>query len=103
MRAEFWGNEIDSMGIFDPSTQRRTANITRTVLLPAAENSAPAGPSVAFWGLCAAIEKEKRKVERAMSGPTTPRGCKPSGTRWRRTAGSWRTSRASRRQTGTWT
>ena len=37
VRAEFWGDELDTMGSFDPSTQRRTENVDRAVLLPAAE------------------------------------------------------------------
>ena len=37
VRCEFFGDEIDSMGAFDPGTQRRTANIDRALLLPAAE------------------------------------------------------------------
>ena len=37
VRAEFWGDEIDSMGFFDPSSQRRTASLDRAVLLPARE------------------------------------------------------------------
>ncbi len=37
MRAEFFGDEVDALGIFDPGTQRRTANVEKAVLLPAAE------------------------------------------------------------------
>jgi len=37
VRCEFWGDDIDSMGFFDPDTQRRTENIDRCVILPAAE------------------------------------------------------------------
>lgn len=37
VRLEFWGDEIDSMGLFDPVTQRRTAQRDRCVLLPAGE------------------------------------------------------------------
>ena len=73
VRAEFWGDEIDSMGIFDPSTQRRTANITEAVLLPAAETLPQLAPG-GILGLCAAIEKEKRKVERAMKRSNDPKG-----------------------------
>lgn len=37
VRCEFWGDDIDSMGFFDPDTQRRTESIDRCVILPAAE------------------------------------------------------------------
>ena len=37
VRVEFWGDEIDSMGRFDVSSQRRTEQISRCVILPAAE------------------------------------------------------------------
>ena len=33
----FFGDEVDALGIFDPGTQRRTANVEKAVLLPAAE------------------------------------------------------------------
>ena len=37
VRLEFWGDEIDSMGLFDPVTQRRTAQRESCTLLPAGE------------------------------------------------------------------
>ena len=37
VRCEFFDDEIDSMGTFDPGVQRRTANVNRALLLPAAE------------------------------------------------------------------
>ena len=37
LRMEFWGDEIDSMGLFDPVTQRRTAQRETCELLPAGE------------------------------------------------------------------
>ena len=37
VRAEFWGDEIDSMGFFDTDTQRRTENIQSFRVLPACE------------------------------------------------------------------
>ena len=37
VRAEFWGDEIDSMGFFDTDTQRRTENVEEFRILPAAE------------------------------------------------------------------
>jgi len=37
VRCEFFDDEIDSMGAFDPATQRRTANVDAVTVLPAAE------------------------------------------------------------------
>jgi integrase len=37
VRCEFFDDEIDAMGTFDPHTQRRTANVESALLLPAAE------------------------------------------------------------------
>ena len=37
VRCEFFDDEIDSMGSFDPVTQRRTKNVKEALLLPAAE------------------------------------------------------------------
>ena len=34
IRAEFFGDELDTMGLFDPQTQRRTENIQAATLLP---------------------------------------------------------------------
>ena len=37
VRVEFFGDEVDAMGVFDPATQRRTENVETALLLPAAE------------------------------------------------------------------
>ena len=37
VRCEFFDDEIDSLGLFDPGTQRRTENVSAALLLPAAE------------------------------------------------------------------
>ncbi len=37
VRLEFFGDEVDSMGLFDPSTQRRTEQLEEARILPAAE------------------------------------------------------------------
>ncbi|MCI9376355.1 MAG: transcription-repair coupling factor [Oscillibacter sp.] len=37
VRCEFFDDEVDSMGVFDPGTQRRISNIDSALLLPAAE------------------------------------------------------------------
>ncbi len=59
VRAEFWGDELDAMGRFDPATQRRTENTDSALVLPAAEvlpQLAPGGPG----GLLSALEKLER-------------------------------------------
>ncbi len=56
VRAEFFGDSVDSLGIFDPMTQRRTKNIRSVTVLPAREalpGLAPGGVS----GLISEIEK----------------------------------------------
>ena len=37
IRAEFFGDELDTMGFFDPDTQRRTENVETAVILPIGE------------------------------------------------------------------
>ena len=44
VRAEFWGDELDSMGVFDPATQRRVENIDALGDPARRRDSAPAGP-----------------------------------------------------------
>ena len=63
VRAEFWGDEIDTMGSFDSATQRRTENVDRALLLPAAEvlpHLAPGG----LPGLTAKLEKLAAKARK---------------------------------------
>ena len=65
VRAEFFGDEIDSMGLFDVSSQRRTVNLREAEILPASEvlpQFAPGGfPGLleALDGLIARVEKSK--------------------------------------------
>lgn len=47
VRLEFWGDEIDSMGLFDPVTQRRTAQRETCTFLPAGEVISPQGEDLA--------------------------------------------------------
>ena len=49
VRIDFFGDEVDAMGAFDPATQRRTHNVERVLLLPAAESL----PHLAPGGLSA--------------------------------------------------
>ena len=71
VRCEFFDDEIDSMGSFDPATQRRTANVTSTLLLPAAEVLPSAVPGGAadlaerLLRLAEKLEKKPRTVETA--------------------------------------
>ncbi len=37
IRAEFFGDEVDTMGYFDPDTQRRTENVKEILVLPVSE------------------------------------------------------------------
>ena len=53
VRVEFWGDTVDSMGGFDVSDQRRTGQIERCTILPAAE-TVPA----LFEGGAAALARE---------------------------------------------
>ena len=46
VRCDFFDDELDGMGVFDPVTQRRTENVDTALLLPAAEVIGPARPTV---------------------------------------------------------
>ena len=50
-RAEFFGEELDTMGYFDPDTQRRTENTNRVVILPVGETQPRLHP-YGIDGLC---------------------------------------------------
>ena len=56
IRAEFFGDELDTMGYFDPGTQRRTDNIEKAILLPVSE-SLPGLHANGISGLCQDLEK----------------------------------------------
>ncbi len=51
IRAEFFGDELDTMGQFDPDTQRRTENIDKITILPVAETQPRLHPA-GLDGLC---------------------------------------------------
>ncbi len=51
VRAEFFGDELDTMGYFDPDTQRRTENVDRVVILPVGESQPKLHPG-GIEGLC---------------------------------------------------
>ena len=68
VRCEFFDDEIDSMGAFDPGTQRRTRNVSSARILPAAEvlpHCAPGGLTGLADQLSALAEKlaKKQKTE----------------------------------------
>ncbi len=63
VRIEFFGDQIDAMGIFDPDSQRRTENVGQVSLLPAAEalpDLAPGGRT----GLVAAISALRQRIQK---------------------------------------
>ncbi len=51
IRAEFWGDTLDTMGYFDPGTQRRTENVDRATVLPVSETLPELHPG-GITGLC---------------------------------------------------
>ena len=63
-RAEFFGDELDTMGYFDPDTQRRTDNTDRVLVLPVGETQPRLHPD-GTAGLCkdisALIARQKRR------------------------------------------
>ena len=71
VRAEFWGDEVDTLGQFDPSTQRRTENVSQALLLPAAE-TLPQLASGGVLGLVAELEQHIRKLEKRKSKDAAP-------------------------------
>jgi len=60
IRAEFWGDEIDSLAHFDPGSQRRTEEIESALLLPTAETL----PSLHPEGTAGAITALKEHLSR---------------------------------------
>ena len=64
IRAEFFGDELDTMGYFDPTTQRRTENVEKVVILPVGETQ-PRLHKEGLSGLCndlkQLIARQKRR------------------------------------------
>ena len=89
VRCEFFGDEIDSMGLFDPGTQRRVVNLTEAEILPAAEvlpQFAPGGVAGLLEGidrlltsekkneaLRETLERDREKLEQGLSFPAIDR------------------------------
>ncbi len=71
IRAEFFGDELDTMGYFDPVTQRRTENIEKILLLPVGETQPRLHPE-GLEGLCGDIrnliarQKRRKNVNEAL-------------------------------------
>ena len=64
VRVEFFGDEIDAMGLFDPDTQRRVENLGAAEILPAAEvlpQFTPGGCGGLLEGLDRLISQAKRR------------------------------------------
>jgi len=63
-RAEFFGDELDTMGYFDPDTQRRSENVDEVVILPVGETQPRLHPG-GIPGLCKdlhhLIARQKRR------------------------------------------
>ena len=89
IRCEFFDDEVDSMGTFDPGTQRRTANVDSAVLLPAAEvlpdcaEGGMAGLGEKLLALAGKLSKKEKTAETAarlrQDGERLKNGSVPSG------------------------
>ena len=70
-RAEFFGDELDTMGYFDPTTQRRTDNIDTVTILPVGETQPSLHPD-GISGLCKdlqhmiARQKRRKNIHEAL-------------------------------------
>ncbi len=92
-RAEFFGDELDTMGYFDPDTQRRTENVDEVMILPVGETQPHLHPE-GIGGLCddlrsmiarqkrrkapsemliATLERDLEKYENGMQNPASDR------------------------------
>ena len=92
-RAEFFGDELDTMGYFDPDTQRRTENAEEVTVLPVGETQPMLHPE-GIEGLCkdlssmiarqrrrkspnealiTTLEKDSAKYENNISNPASDR------------------------------
>ena len=93
IRAEFFGDELDTMGHFDPQTQRRSGNIDTVTVLPVGETQPSLHPE-GISGLCrdisgmiarqkrrknvnellvSTLEKDLEKYENGLSNPASDR------------------------------
>ena len=93
IRTEFFGDELDTMGYFDPGTQRRSENAEKALILPVAETQPSLHPK-GLAGLCkdltsliarqnrrknrnealiATLTKDLEKYENGLSNPASDR------------------------------
>ena len=92
-RAEFFGDELDTMGYFDPDTQRRTENTDSVVILPVGETQPRLHPQCLSGlrdnlrsliarqkrrknineALIATLEKDLEKYENGVQNPASDR------------------------------
>ena len=72
VRIEFFDDEVDSMGTFDPSTQRRVKNVHEARLLPAAE-VLPGAAEGGLTGLAARLKELAEKLEKKHKAETLVR------------------------------
>ena len=93
IRAEFFGDELDTMGYFDPGNQRRSENIDSVTILPVGETQPSLHPK-GLHGLCkdlttliarqkrrkninellvATLTKDLEKYENGLSNPASDR------------------------------
>ena len=63
IRAEFFGDELDTMGYFDTDTQRRTENVDHVVILPVGETQ-PKLHDEGIEGLCADLRQMISRQQR---------------------------------------
>ena len=63
-RAEFFGDELDTMGYFDPDTQRRSENVDQVLILPVGETQPrlhPGGTDGLCKDLATLIARQRRR------------------------------------------
>ena len=86
VRVEFWGDDVDSIGLFDVQSQRRTDSLEEALILPAAEalpQLAPGGSAGlaralaqrrgASDQLAATLERDRECLENGLSFPAIDR------------------------------
>ena len=94
VRCEFFDDEIDSMGAFDPGSQRRTRNVKSALILPAAEVL----PHCAEGGVSGLAESSPPWRTDWPAGRRRSRSSRPCG----RTRSGCGAARPHRPRTGIW-
>jgi transcription-repair coupling factor (superfamily II helicase) len=70
VRVDFFGDEIDSMGLFDISTQRRVENIDTVSILPTGE-CLPSLADGGYTGLCDRLRELIKRLSKRKNAPRT--------------------------------